>query len=101
MVFSEIEGFEQVTVAAGATLQAPAHPYTEQMIFAVRGRAVADVAGARLHLEAGEVLMLGVGGPHTLTNDGGEPLELLSIEFIPTQIADRLPPRTPQLVDAA
>ena len=99
MVFCELEGFEHLTVAPNGALHGPAHPSTEQIVFVVSGEATAEVGGRTFPLTPGEVLLLGIGGKYTLTNTGEGALELLTVEFIPAQIADRLPRRTPQLID--
>jgi mannose-6-phosphate isomerase-like protein (cupin superfamily) len=99
MVFSELEGFEFVRIPTSGTLRGPAHPYTELTFYVIAGEGSAEIGPDSFELAARDLLMLPAAGRYALINGGQVPLELLSVEFVPGAIADRLPYRTPQLVD--
>ena len=77
-------GAKQVEVVHG-TLQPGkgalphAHPGIEQVCYILAGRAVAEVAGERAELSAGECCFFPADMPHVFTAIGDQPAEILVI----------------------
>jgi len=99
MVFSEIEGFEALRLPPGGSTSVRTHHYSEEVWFVVSGRATARAGEEDLVLSDGDALLVPLGSTCSVSNDGEEDLELITLEFLPSEVADRLPPRAPQLLE--
>jgi quercetin dioxygenase-like cupin family protein len=99
MVFSELEGFEYMRIAPGSVLLGAAHPYTEIVLFTISGDGSIEVEPHTRAIRPRDAVMLPAGGEYALLADSQQPLELATVELIPDAIANRLPYRTPQLVE--
>jgi quercetin dioxygenase-like cupin family protein len=101
MLFSEVEGFETLRIPPGGSTSARPHHYSEEVWFVVSGLATGDADGEQLTLTAGDALLVPLGCTSSLRNSGEDDLELITLEFLPGEVADRLPPRAPQLLERA
>jgi mannose-6-phosphate isomerase-like protein (cupin superfamily) len=99
MVFSELEGFDYTAIAPAARLQLPDHPYSELVVLISAGRAEALLDGRAHDVGPGDAILQPPGQGFTLTNTDVQDLEVVSVELIPPRHAERLPCRTPQIVE--
>jgi quercetin dioxygenase-like cupin family protein len=99
MLFSEIEGFETLRIPPGGSTSARPHHYSEEVWFVVSGAAAGEADGEELTLTEGDALLVPLGSTCSLRNIGEADLELITLEFLPGEVADRLPPRAPQLLE--
>ncbi len=53
-----------------------AHPDSEELIFVVQGTGIGKVGGVEVTVEAGDLIAIEKGEPHTFTNTGTEQLRL-------------------------
>jgi mannose-6-phosphate isomerase-like protein (cupin superfamily) len=55
------------------------HPESDQWMYVLGGRGHATVAGERLELAPGALLLIEAGETHQIDNDGDDPLETLNV----------------------
>jgi quercetin dioxygenase-like cupin family protein len=98
MLYSEIEGFESARLAPGAFIAEHVHSRTEEIYFVTRGRGLMTLdGGERFPVEPGDLIMLPRTHSHSLENTGDTEMEIIVVEFLPPEVADRLPARRPAL----
>jgi mannose-6-phosphate isomerase-like protein (cupin superfamily) len=70
-----------MTVAPGETVGGPdnRHPESDQWLYVVDGTGHATVEGTTVALDTGDLLCIEAGEGHSVTHDGEEPLETLSL----------------------
>jgi mannose-6-phosphate isomerase-like protein (cupin superfamily) len=64
------------------------HAGADQWLFVVAGRGRATVAGGRVRLKPGTLLLIAKGQRHEIRNDGDEPLRTLNFYTPPAYRAD-------------
>lgn len=99
MVFAELEGFDCTIIAPGGRLQVPSHRYSELAVLIAAGQGMALLDGQQREVGPGDVILQPPGEGFPITSTGEAELELVSVELIPPRFAERLPYRTPQIVD--
>ncbi|BCR03447.1 cupin [Desulfuromonas versatilis] len=55
------------------------HPDSDQWLFVLAGRGQAIVAGSRVDLQPGDLLLIEAGEAHEIINSGDAPLETLTL----------------------
>jgi uncharacterized cupin superfamily protein len=99
MVFSELEGFDYAVIAPAGRLRFPAHPYTELVALIAAGQGDALIDDGQRSVRSEDMIVQGAGDGFSLINTGTSDLEVVSVEIIPPRFAQRLPYRTPQIVE--
>lgn len=76
-----------MTIAPGETVGGPdnRHPESDQWLSVVAGSGHATVEGTTVSLEAGDLLCIEAGEGHSITSDGDESLETLSLYAPPRE----------------
>ncbi|MGH2870817.1 MAG: cupin domain-containing protein [Solirubrobacteraceae bacterium] len=97
MVYSEIEGFESARMPPGAAIADHTHTRTDEIYLVTRGHGQMTLDGQAYDVGPGDLVMLPRTHSHGLVNIGDEELEIIVLEFLPAEVADRLPPRRPAL----
>lgn len=79
-----------MSIEPGEDIGAEVHPDVEQVITCVAGSGVALVDEEEIELEPGDVLVVSPGTRHDVTNDGDEPLKILTVYSPPNHIDGRV-----------
>ncbi len=86
VVASPLSEIKRDNITVGLTFMSPgkiheehAHENSQELITIVRGEADVRIAGVEMHLNAGDIVSIDKGDPHTLTNSGAEDLVILWI----------------------
>jgi mannose-6-phosphate isomerase-like protein (cupin superfamily) len=89
----------QMTLAPGQTEGGPdnRHKGADQWLYVVSGTGAATVAGERVELHEGMLVLIGRGETHEIRNTGAEPLRTLNVYVPPayTKEGDELPAGKP------
>ncbi|WP_035796778.1 cupin domain-containing protein [Kitasatospora mediocidica] len=85
------EAIEWACLPPGAISGEHLHTRTEEVYVLLSGRGEITLDGRAVHVEAGDVVLTGLGSRHGLRNTGPEPLEWLVIEMTAVRLPEQHP----------
>jgi mannose-6-phosphate isomerase-like protein (cupin superfamily) len=77
--FGKVNVCALITLEPGQSIGLHAHGPDAEIYYLLSGRLAATDNGADSHLEAGDAMLTGNGGTHSVRNDGAEPAVLLAV----------------------
>jgi mannose-6-phosphate isomerase-like protein (cupin superfamily) len=99
-ILQSVSRFGQIEIAAHGNCQPQVYAREEEIYFVVRGRGVLHYANESHRMRQSDFTYLPPGVQHSISNDSGEPLQVLVMSFkIPAKITINTPSPQPKIVN--
>jgi mannose-6-phosphate isomerase-like protein (cupin superfamily) len=99
-ILQSVSRFGQIEIAAHGNCQPQVYAREEEIYFVVRGRGVLHYANESHGMRQSDFTYLPPGVQHSISNDSGEPLQVLVMSFkIPAKITINTPSPQPKIVN--